>query len=263
VGDQVLLVERRQDVALLTLNRPEMANVLNLELFSALTAALESLAGDQQVAGVVITGSGRFFCGGGDLKMLAGWHDEEPNRVMAQIRHAQRFALTLADLPLPTVAAVNGPAAGGGFDLALLLDACVAGESASFTSAFTAVGLVPDLGGAWLLPRVVGRSRARRLMLGNERLDAATALDWGIAARVVPDGEVVAAAVTLAGEMASRCTRPALAEAKRALDAAEGQTLAESLEAAAAVQAVLIATPEHRERTKRFFEASARRLSEV
>jgi len=139
----------------------------------------------------------------------------------------------------------------------------VAGESASFTSAFTAVGLVPDLGGSWLLPRVVGRSRARRLVLTNERIDALTALEWGVAARVVPDAEVVDSAVALAVEMASCCTRPALAEAKRALDAAEGQSLAESLEAAATVQAVLIAAPEHRERTKRFFEASAKRLSEV
>jgi enoyl-CoA hydratase/carnithine racemase len=263
MSDAVLLVERRQDVAVLTLNRPEVANVLNFEMFSALTEALESLAGDDQVAGVVITGSGRFFCGGGDLRMLETLQGEEPNRVMAQIRRVQRLVLTLAELPMPTVAAVNGPAAGGGFDLALLPDACVAGESASFTSAFTAIGLVPDLGGSWLLPRVVGRSWARRLVLTNERIDALTALEWGIAARVVPDAEVVDSAVALAAEMASRCTSPALAEAKRALDAAEGQSLAESLEAAATVQAVLIAAPEHRERTKRFFEASAKRLSEV
>jgi 2-(1,2-epoxy-1,2-dihydrophenyl)acetyl-CoA isomerase len=263
MSDGVLLMERERDVAVLRLHRPVQANALNMELFGALTEALESLAGDEAVAGVVITGSGRFFCGGGDLAMIETLQEKNPKSVLEEVRRAQRVAVVLAGMPVPTVAAVNGPAAGGGFDLALLADACVVAESAFFQSGFGAVGLVPDLGGSWLLPRVVGRARARRLVLGNERIDARTALDWGIAARVVPDADVVDAAVALAAEMAGRGTRPALAEAKRALDVADGQTLVDSLEAAAAVQAVLIATPEHRERTKRFFEASARRLSEV
>ncbi|MGH3495713.1 MAG: enoyl-CoA hydratase-related protein, partial [Sciscionella sp.] len=167
----------------------------------------------------------------------------------ARYRKGAALALGVAELGIPVVAAVNGAAAGAGLDLALCADLCLAARSASFVSGFVAVGLVPDLGGSWLLPRVVGLSRARRLVLGGERLDAETACEWGIAARVVDDDCLIDEAVATATGIAAQGCRPAYAEAKRAL-LDSTWSFAESLEQAATTQSLLMDTPEHRQRSR-------------
>lgn len=255
VSDDVLLHERRGRVALVWLNRPARANALSEALLDALTAGLAIAAGDPDVDAIVISGAGRAFCAGGDLDTLSAWQALSAWERHARYRKGITLARTLAELEVPVVAAVNGAAAGAGLDLALGADLCLAGRSASFVSGFVAVGLVPDLGGSWLLPRVVGLSRARQLVLGGERLDAETACEWGIAGRVVDNDRLIEEAVTMAARVAEQGCRPAYVEAKRAL-LASTWSFTESLDHAATTQALLMDTAEHQQRAEAFLANS-------
>lgn len=256
MASDILLTERHDAVAVLRLNRPEQLNAMTEELLLALDAAVAGIAADPGVDALVLAGAGRAFSAGGDLDTLTAWQSLSAAERRTRFTWAADLATRVAELPVPVVAAVQGAAAGAGLDLALCADVCLAGESATFGSGFVAMGLVPDMGGAWLLPRVVGLSRARRLVLGGERIDAATALDWGLVARVVPDDGLAAAAVETATRMAGAATRPAYAEAKRALmDGA--RAFPDALSLGASAQSFLMDTPEHRSRTARFLAKAA------
>ena len=248
--DDVLISKRHGRVMLLRLNRAERLNALSEALLDALLASLADTAKDPECDAVVITGAGRAFCAGGDLDTLAAWRNLTARERQERYRKGAALALRLAELPIPVVAAVNGAAVGAGLDLALGADLCLAARSASFMCGFVAVGLVPDLGGSWLLPRIVGLSRARRLVLGGERLDAETACAWGIVARVVDDASLLEEALATAARLAGEGAPPAYAEAKHAMVAATA-SLAESLEQAATAQALLMDTPEHRRRAEK------------
>ena len=249
--DDVLITERHGHVALLRLNRPERLNALSEPLIGALRVGLDAAVDDAGIVALVITGAGRAFCAGGDLEMLTAWQDLTARERRMRYVDAAALALRLAELPIPVVAAVNGPAAGAGFDLALAADLCLAARSATFMSGFVGMGLVPDLGGTWWLPRMIGMSRARRLVLGGERLDATTACTWGIAERVVEEDRLIDEAIDAAAKLASLGTPPAYSEAKLAL-LASTQSLADSLAQTALAQSLLMDTPEHKQRVQQF-----------
>ena len=200
-------VERvRPEVALVTLDRPDRLNAMTHELVSDLHAALDELAPDPTCRVVVLTGAGRGFCAGLDLKGAGDApHTEGLGRASSGMRSQQHIAALvprLRSMPQPVIAAVNGPAAGGGLALALASDLRIAAESATFNVAFVRIGLSGcDIGVSWLLPRLVGASRAFELLLTGRVIDAAEADRIGLVLKTVPDGDVVAAALETAEQI--------------------------------------------------------------
>lgn len=185
VGD-VLQMEREGSITTLRLNRPERLNALNVELSRTLLAGLRRIDKDQSVRAVVLTGAGRGFCAGGDLVFLRKVRHSGDAAELDAILHAgKEIALTLASLRVPVIASVNGPAAGGGMNLALACDLRIASQNASFGQSFAKVGLFPDWGGTYFLPRLVGPSKAAELFYTAEMIPASEALRLGIVNHVV------------------------------------------------------------------------------
>lgn len=196
-----ILIERRSDVAVLTLNRPDRLNAAPPAMFEEITEALGRLDGARAV---LLAGAGRAFCSGADVGGGAlGAADPGAATYTALTRSYNPALAAIADLAVPVVSAVRGPAAGIGCSLALAADFCVASETAYFLEAFVNIGLVPDGGASWMLPRLIGRARAAEMMLLGERVPAARALDWGMIHKVVPDAELDAAALALAERLAA------------------------------------------------------------
>jgi 2-(1,2-epoxy-1,2-dihydrophenyl)acetyl-CoA isomerase len=194
-------------VATLTLNHPEVLNALSPPMIGGLTAALDVVEDpDRGVRCVLLTGEGRAFCTGANLQGRGGAQGAtvpRSRRAGAALETLYHPLLRrLRDLACPIVAAVNGPAAGAGMSLALMADLVLAAESAYFLQAFRRIGLVPDCGASWLLPRLVGRARAIELSLLGEKLPARTALEWGLVNRVVDDAGLMAAAGAVARNLA-------------------------------------------------------------
>jgi 2-(1,2-epoxy-1,2-dihydrophenyl)acetyl-CoA isomerase len=213
----VLRVEDAGGVRTLTLDRPEALNALDRELKEVLLAALRGAARDAHVRAVVLTGAGRAFCAGQDLREREG-----SPASLAEELHERYIPLVLAmrRLEKPIIAAVNGVAAGAGMSLALACDLRVMAEGATLVSAFGRIGLVPDSGMSWFLPRLVGPARAAEILLLSEPIDAARAERIGLADRVVPSGTAVSEAQAIAARMAdgsplaNGLTRRALAYAQ-------------------------------------------------
>ena len=205
-------------VRVITLNRPAQLNSFNAEMHGRLRAALDEAAGDATVRAVVITGAGRGFCAGQDLNdpdlgMVGGAPDV--GGVVEKLY--KPLALRVRSMPVPVVAAVNGVAAGAGANFALGCDIVVAARSASFIQAFSKIGLVPDCGGTWLLPRLVGRARAIGLAMTGDKLPAEEATRIGLIWQCVEDSALMDAALALATRLAAMPTR-ALAETRHAID---------------------------------------------
>ena len=195
-------------IATITLNRPEAMNALSAEMQDGLLAALEEVRRDDDVRVLVITGAGRAFCAGGDLKtMIARGEAERAEGALGRVRSLEatgrRIPVMLKALAKPTIAAVNGTAAGWGCDLALACDLRVAAESTRFTEAFVKRGLVPDGGATWLLPRLAGLERACELIFTGKVIDAREAQAIGLVGRVVTDAELLDAAYETAGQIAA------------------------------------------------------------
>jgi 2-(1,2-epoxy-1,2-dihydrophenyl)acetyl-CoA isomerase len=183
----VVLEERSGAVLTLRMNRPERLNALNVELGRALAAALKNAGDDDSVRAVVLTGAGRGFCAGGDLALLRDARNRNAAQELEGLLYAGKdIVLAIAGMRKPVVASVNGPAAGGGMNLALACDIRIASEQASFCEAFTKLGLCPDFGGMYTLPRLVGPAKAAELFFTAETLSAPEALRLGIVNRVVP-----------------------------------------------------------------------------
>jgi 2-(1,2-epoxy-1,2-dihydrophenyl)acetyl-CoA isomerase len=200
-GPPPLLVARDGPVLILTLNRPAVLNSLTSPLLLQLGEAIATTAADPAVRAVILTGAGRAFCAGQDLGEWGGRAGDHDPR--AHLRgHYLPIVEGIAALDAPVIAAVNGVAAGAGLSLALACDLRVASESASFIQAFVRVGLVPDSGGSWFLPRLVGLGRALEMSLLGDPVSAAQALRIGLAERVVPDAELMPAALELAQRLA-------------------------------------------------------------
>jgi enoyl-CoA hydratase/carnithine racemase len=213
--EPAVLLERREHVATLTLNRPDALNAINAQLVHDLYAACQQLATDEQVWTVLLRGSGeRSFCVGADLKERRGMDVPATQKLRTRLVRSFR---ALNALPMPTIAAVHGWALGGGFELALCCDLIVASDDARFGLTEVTLGIIPGGGGTQLLPRLVGKSLAKLLIYTGRRIEAAEAERLGIAVRVVPRAELESAAMALADEIAANAPI-SLRQAKKAID---------------------------------------------
>jgi 2-(1,2-epoxy-1,2-dihydrophenyl)acetyl-CoA isomerase len=238
-------------VATITLDRPDALNALTVPLKHELLAAFEQVAADDAGRAVVLTGAGRAFCAGQDLRERL-----EPDAAPLQDEIRLRYnplIRAMVGLDKPLIGAINGVAAGAGASLALACDLRIVAEGASFLLAFGRVGLVPDSGATWLLPRLVGGAKAAELALTGAALTAADAERLGLVLRVVPGEELAAAAQALAAQLAAGAP-VALALTKRALAATWDATLAEQLETEADLQGQAGATADHAEGVAAFVE---------
>ncbi|ARU03924.1 hypothetical protein CCO03_03840 [Comamonas serinivorans] len=203
--------EQDDGVALITLHRPERLNALNIGLMADLQAGLRHALDNGRTRAVVLTGAGRGFCAGADLSASRATTGDIDGGMRD---HFNPTLQMVSEFPLPLITAVNGPAAGGGSSLALAGDMVLAAESAYFQQSFSNIGLVPDMGASWVLPRSLSRSRANALAMLGDRLSAREAAEWGLILKCVPDAELMTEARALAQRLASRATQ-ALSLTKR------------------------------------------------
>jgi 2-(1,2-epoxy-1,2-dihydrophenyl)acetyl-CoA isomerase len=241
-------------VATLTLNRPDRLNALSTSILDGLLEALPRLAADPEIAVVVLTGAGRGFCAGGDVKSMAEGSSQMavPDAVQ-RLRRRMEVSRLLHEIPKPTIAMVNGPAAGAGLAMALACDLRVASESARFITAFVKVGFSGDFGGSYFLSKLVGTGKARELYYTGEPLDARQALALGVVNEVVPDFELLDSTMALARQLAGG-PRIALGLMKRNLNAAENGSLSELLDLEALHQVQAGRTEDHLEAARAFVE---------
>jgi 2-(1,2-epoxy-1,2-dihydrophenyl)acetyl-CoA isomerase len=243
--------EVHDGVATITLERPEALNALTVELKVALREAVEQAGAAADVRAVVLTGAGRAFCVGQDLREHAETLASSATDLDTVREHFNPLALALATLPKPVVAAVNGAAAGAGASLAFACDFRIAADNASFLMAFARVGLGPDTGASWTLPRLVGYGRALAMLMLAEPVAAAQALEMGLVNAVVPADDLSAAAAELAARLAAGPT-VAYAGVKEALANAAVSDLAGALDSEAEIQARCGRTADHRKATEAF-----------
>ena len=245
----MILKERQDGVLVLTLNRPEKLNAITGELLDALYAALKEGEEDREVRALLLTGAGRAFSAGQDLTEFG---DRKPD-YEAHLRRYNRVVEALSGLEKPLVVAVNGVAAGAGMSLALWGDLRLAAVGASFTTAFVRIGLVPDSGLSFLLPRLVGLAKAQELLLLSPRLSAEEALALGLVHRVVPAEKLMEEALSLAKELAQGPTR-AYALTKKLLLDTYRLSLTEALALEAVLQGQAGQTQDHEEGVRAFRE---------
>ena len=241
--DALVLVSHSDAVRTLTLNRPHALNSFTGALHGELAAALEAAAVDRQVRCVVLTGAGRGFCAGQDLGDPAVAPNPAAGVEAADVgdaieRYYRPLALRIRSMPVPVIAAVNGVAAGAGANIALLCDVVIAARSASFIQAFVKIGLLPDAGGTWLLPRLVGRAKAMGLAMFGEKLTAEEAERIGLIWKCVDDAAFAADVSAAATRLAALPTR-AIFATRLALDAGQAFDLAGSLDHEAKAQRAL------------------------
>ena len=260
VSYQNIVFETADGVARLTLNRPERLNSFNTEMHAEVRAALVSLK-DSAARVLVITGAGRGFCAGQDLTDRAVAPGGAPPDLAASIeKNYKPLVLALRSLPMPVIAAVNGVAAGAGANIALACDLVIAARSASFVQAFSKLGLVPDSGGTWTLPRLVGTARALGLTLLGDKLSAEQAASWGLIWRCVEDDELAAAVEDLARQFAAAPTR-GLARTKQAIYEGLSRTLAQQLDIERDYQGELGHSADYAEGVTAFAEKRTPRFS--
>jgi 2-(1,2-epoxy-1,2-dihydrophenyl)acetyl-CoA isomerase len=254
------LVETVKDgVALITMNRPERLNALSRDMLDAMLEALPRLAASPDVGVVVLTGAGRAFCSGGDVKAMAEAREAEgetlEDRAQA-LRARMETSRWLHDMPKPTIAMIRGAAAGAGLSLALACDLRIAGDTARLATAFARVGYSGDFGGSFYLTRLVGTARARELYFTGDIVDANHALALGMVNRVVPDAMLEEETLALAARLAAG-PRIALRYMKRNMNAAESGTLPEVLDLEAWHHTRCGLTEDHREAARAFVDKRA------
>ena len=245
---QQIAVTRAGAVARITLNRPDKLNALTQVMSDELLDAFTSIHGDDGVRAVLLTGAGRGFCAGQDLtEFEASYRAGERPDIEEHLRRTfHRLIPVVVDTPQPVVAAVNGVAAGAGVSLAAACDIRVASEDARFTQAFVKIGLVPDSGGTWLLPRVIGYARALEMSLTGDMVDAREALDMGLVGRVFPTDSFGREAGALADRLAAMPTK-ALAATKRLFRGSMASDLESALVAEGKAQSEMGRTDDHLE----------------
>jgi len=250
-------------VRVLTLNRPAALNSFTAEMHARLLAALNEAAADSAVRAVVITGAGRGFCAGQDLNdpAMAAADGGVPDVGAVIERHFRPLAERLYAMPVPTIAAVNGVAAGAGANIAIGCDFVFAARSASFIQAFSKIGLVPDAGGSWLLPRLVGRARAIGLAMSGDKLGAEEAERIGLIWRCVDDAALIDTAMAMAQRLAAMPSR-ALAATRRVIDAGSRSSLAEAVTLEAQTQGELGRAHDFAEGVAAFLAKRAPRFSD-
>jgi 2-(1,2-epoxy-1,2-dihydrophenyl)acetyl-CoA isomerase len=250
---ELVLSEVRQGYRVITLNRPDRLNSFGAGMHAALLAALAQAEADPTCRALLLTGAGRGFCAGQDLADIAAAPGAAPDLATTIEQNYNPLARKLRDLPMPVICAVNGVAAGAGANLALACDIVLAARSAKFIQAFAKIGLIPDCGGSWLLPRLVGRARARGLALLAEPLSAEQAEAWGLIWKVIDDAALMDEAHRLAAQLATQPTA-GLALIKQALDAAETNDLDRQLDLERDLQGRAGRTADYSEGVAAFFE---------
>ena len=251
-------IETGEGIATLILNDPATRNAISGQaMIDALVAALQQADADPSVRCLMLTGAGESFCSGGNIKDMAnrqGMFSGSPEMLAQRYREGiQRIPRTFSTLRKPVVAAVNGAAFGAGCDLAMMCDLRIASEQARFAENFVRLGLVPGDGGAWFLPRVIGEARASEMALTGAPVDADTALQWGMVSRVVPAGELQAAARALAGQIAANPPW-AVEMTRQLLRDAQSTDLPSFLERTAVIQGLAHHTGDHHEAVRALLE---------
>lgn len=249
--------EQVGNVLTLTLNQPATRNALTGNTAIAeLLEAIARAATDPKIRVLILTGADPVFCSGGNVKDMQRFHDPsmDPAAIREDYRHGiQRLTRALYQLDVPTIALVNGPAMGAGLDLACMCDIRIGSERAKFAESFVRVGIVPGDGGAWLLPRVIGRSRASEMAFTGDAIDAAQALEWGLVSKIVPHDSLLDEGRALAGRIAINPGN-VLRMTKRLIREADDSSLEQLLELSAAYQAIAHKSVEHREAVMAFVE---------
>ena len=251
--DQSILTEQRAGYRVITLNRPDRLNAFNEAMHDALRAALADAETDESCRALLITGSGRGFCTGQDLSDRLAKPGESVVLGGTLEAHYNPLVRKLRSLPFPVVAAVNGTAAGAGCNIALACDIVLAARSASFIQSFARVGLVPDSGGTWILPRLIGDARARGLAMLAEPLPAEKAEAWGLIWKCVDDAALANEAQKLCEHFAAAPTQ-GLALIKRALSASADNTFGAQLDLERDLQRAASLTPDYAEGVRAFME---------
>ncbi|MGW5520826.1 crotonase/enoyl-CoA hydratase family protein [Gordonia sp. NPDC003950] len=251
-----LNIEISDAIATWTIDKPEVGNAItDIEFVEAFESAVDAANADLDVRAIILTGAGKIFSAGGNVKEMAdrtgmfGLDEREQRR--AYVAGIQRLPRALARLEVPIIAAVNGAAVGAGCDLAMMCDIRIASERASFAESFVQVGLIPGDGGTWFLPRAIGYERAAEMTFTGDRVDAATAADWGMVSRVVGHDALLEEARALAARI-TKNPPEALRMAKRLLLESRTSPLESVLGMAAAMQPLAHLSPEHAERVARW-----------
>lgn len=261
--NRFLLYERDGAVVTLTMNRPAERNALTtVEQFAEFPEVCERIRRDSAVRAVILTGAGPAFCAGGnvmDMRNKTGLFEGSAQDIRNRYRSGiQRIPLALYELEVPTIAAVNGPAVGAGCDLACMCDIRIASERAMFAESFVKLGIIPGDGGAWLLPRAVGMSKAAEMTFTGDPMSAQEARGCGLVSKVVPPELLMDEARALANRIAANPGN-ALRMAKRLLRAGQQVSLETLLEMSAAFQAIAHHTQEHEDAVEKFFDQATQR----
>jgi 2-(1,2-epoxy-1,2-dihydrophenyl)acetyl-CoA isomerase len=242
--NELVLYETEGSVAIVTMNRPEQLNAWSQELIDAFIAALTKAKNDDGVRAVVITGAGKGFCAGGDLAAMNALPTANDRRLFYE--NTGTIVRLIQDTPKPVIAMVNGVAAGAGFNLALVCDLTFAADTAKFAQSFVKVGLAPDTGGFYFLPRIVGLQKAKELMFTAKMLTAAEALELGLITRVVPAANLRAETLAFAHTLAEGAPI-AIALTKRALQDGLDKPLDATLKDEAVINGLLACTADFAE----------------
>jgi len=255
--NESVLYEQSGGIVTLTLNEPDTLNAVSEGIVAGLVAAAERINGDLSVGCVIVTGAGRAFSSGGNVRQMrdrTGLFAGNPAEIRRAYLHGiQRIPLALYNIEAPTIAAVNGHAVGAGCDISLMCDIRIASEEAIFAESFLRVGLVSGDGGAWFLPRIVGMSRACEMTFTGDFIDAATAAGYGLVSRVVPADALMQDAVALATRIAAQPPH-ALRMTKRLLRESQRVELDTALELASAMQAIVQHTDDQSEAVNALLE---------
>jgi len=246
--------EEINGIAILTLNRPDNLNSFNTEMHSEVRKAMKSVKQEKSIRVLLLTGAGRGFCAGQDLSDRAvAPGDEAPNLGESIEQNYNPLIRSLMELEKPVICAVNGVAAGAGANISLACDIVLAARSASFIQGFSKIGLIPDSGGTWTLPRLIGRTRAMGLAMLSNKLTAEQAEQWGMIWQVVDDEKLMDEATKLAEHLATQPTK-GLGLIKRAINAGGSNSLQEQLELEKDIQTIAGRTYDYGEGVRAFME---------
>jgi 2-(1,2-epoxy-1,2-dihydrophenyl)acetyl-CoA isomerase len=253
MGYSSIIFEVKEGVGLICFNRPDEGNALTVEMARELQEIATLCDEEPEVRAVVLTGRGKMFCAGGDLKAFAS-HESKVSLYLKEATQAINAAISrFCWMDAPVVAAVNGTAAGGGFSLALSADFCVAAESARFTMGYTKIGAAPDASSSFFLARMVGMRRAKEMALLNPILSARQAMEWGIVNRVVADDQVLDSAFEIARQWAEGPTR-SIGETKRLILSGATESLESQLERESRAISTMAGSAEGKEGVAAFLE---------
>ncbi len=256
---EMILLKKEEAVGTIVLNRPKALNPVNKKTAQEISAALEDLKADPNIRSVILTGAGKAFSAGGDIREIENYTAQETMKFRDFMLVVKKMILDIRNTPKPVIAAVNGLAYGVGFSLALSADVVLASENAGFCQVFVKIGLVPDGGSTFFLPRLIGFARSFPLVFSGDPISAKEALALGLVSKVVPPDKLEEEAIALARKLAQGPTR-AMGLAKELMYAGMERTLSEQLDEEASVQCLCRLTRDHQEGLQAFHEKRSPRF---